>query len=274
MRIIKRKSSKLRFSWEYLFLILLSLVMMFPFFWMVITSLKSSTEVFRFPPTFFPEDPAWENYITALKTSRYARYFINSVIVALIETIAVLVVSVLCAFGLYRYNFKGKHLFIGTLLMISSMPFEVVIVFNYKMIISMGLNDTYMALILPFVANFFYTYILYNAFKGIPEEIRMSALMDRSSNLKFLFKIALPLIKPNVIFVCMMNIIGSWNSFIWPLFVTNSDDIRTVSFGIYTYMFEFGGKQELIMAMSVMTELPLIIVFMVMQKYLKSVKYI
>lgn len=274
MKTVKIKKFKLRFSWKYLFLIIVSLVMVFPFYWMIITSLKSGAEVFRFPPTFFPENPAFENYITALKTSHYPRYFFNSTVVALVETAMVLTVSVLCAFGLYRYKFKGKNLFIGVLLLISSMPFEVVIVFNYKMIISMGLNDTYTALILPFVANFFYTYILYNAFKGIPEEVYMSAMVDRSPNLKFLFKIALPLIKPTVIFVCMMNVIGSWNSFIWPLFVTNTDDIRTVSFGIYTYMYEFSGKQELVMSMSVMTELPLIILFAVFQKYFQKVKYL
>lgn len=272
MKNVKRRKFKLRFSWKYFFLIILSLAMVFPFYWMIITSLKSGTEVFRFPPTFFPENPTFENYLTVLKTSHYPRYFFNSTVVVLLETAAVLTVSVLCAFGLYRYNFKGKNFFVGTLLMVSSMPFEVVIVFNYKMIISMGLNDTYTALILPFVANFFYTYILYNAFKGIPEEMYISAMVEQCPNHKFLFKIALPMINPTVIFVCMMNIISSWNSFLWPLFVTNYDEIRTVSFGIYTYLSEFGSKQELIMAMSVMTEFPLVVVFIVLQKFLGRVK--
>lgn len=271
-----RKLKKVRhsFSWKYLLLIIVSLVLAFPFYWMIITSLKSGTEVFRFPPTFFPEKISFDNYFTVIKNSRYPRYFLNSTIVAIVETVMVLIVSVLCAFGLFRYNFRGKKLFIIGLFLISSLPFEVVIVFNYKMIISMGLNDTYIALILPFVAKFFYTYILYNAFKVIPEEIYMSAMADGSPDYKFIFKIALPVIKPTLMFVCIMNIIGSWNSFIWPLFVTNSDDIRTISFGIYTYMSEVSSKQELVMAMSVLTELPLIIVFIVFQKYFKKIKYI
>lgn len=258
---------------KYALLIIVSTIMMFPFYWMVVSSLKTGGEVFQYPPTWFPNNVAFENYMIVLKNTPYMRYFINSVVVAVIETALVAFTSLLCAFGFYRYDFKGKKALFFIFLVVSSLPFEVVMVFNYKMIVSWGIHDTHAAMILPFVANFFYVYILHNALKGMPGELLIASMVDRCSNMKFLFKIAMPVIQPTLIFVCLMNFIGAWNSFVWPLLVTNSDEIRTVSFGIYNFMSSLSSKNELVMAMSVITELPLIIIFLIFKKHFLKGRY-
>jgi multiple sugar transport system permease protein len=258
---------------KYALLIAVSIIMVFPFYWMINMSLKTGTEVYQYPPTIIPQSPTLQNYETVLRHTNYPRYFLNSLWIAAVETALLAVITVLCAFGLYRIKFKGKNLLFNFLLIISSLPFEVVMVFNYKMMVAWGLNDTYTALILPFLANFFYVYILYNAFTSIPNEIVISAGLDHASDLKFLTQIALPMVRPTIIYICIMNMIGSWNSFVWPLLITNSEEMRTVSFGIYSFMSEIGSQSELVMAMSVITEIPLIIVFLLSRKHFLSGKY-
>lgn len=271
-RLIKIKRFLSVFS-KYALLSVVALIMIFPFYWMINVSLKTGTAVFEYPPSLFPHSPSLENYSTVLKSTLYPRYFLNSVIVSAVETVLVLAVSVLCAFGFYRNEFKGKKIFFFTLLIVSSLPFEVVMVYNYKTIVSWGIHDTYTSMILPFVANFFYVYMIYNSFKAIPKELLIASMVDRASSFKFLFKIALPIVKPTLVFVCIMNFIGAWNSFIWPLMVTNSNEMRTVSFGIYAFMSELSSRNELVMAMSVITELPLVIFFLMFKKHFLKGKY-
>lgn len=272
-RRLSRLKRVLVISSKYILLAVIAIIMIFPFYWMINVSFKTGTEVFEYPPSFFPCNPSIKNYATVLKSTSYPRYFLNSVIVATVETILVAIVSVACAFGFYRYSFKGKKVLFFILLIVSSLPFEVVMVFNYKMIVAWGIHDTYISMILPFLANFFYVYIMYNAFNTIPNELLIASMVDKSSTLKFLFKIALPIVRPTLVFVCIMNFIGAWNSFVWPLLVTNSNEIRTVSFGIYAFMSEFSSKNELVMAMSVITELPLVILFLIFKKHFLKGRY-
>ena len=179
----------------------------------------------------------------------------------------VAIVSILAAYAFYKYNFKGKKLLFIFMLVVNMLPFEVVMVFNYKMMINWGLNNTLTALILPFIGNFFYVYILYNAFCSIPKSVYSAAKMDGCSDWKFLWKVALPTIRATIIFVCIMNVVGAWNSFTWPMLITNTVESRTLPFGIYTYMGEIGAHNELIMAMTLISQIPVIILFIFLRKY-------
>ena len=254
-------------SFKYIVLILAAFVMLFPFYWMIIGAFKTSTEIAQYPPTVIPQNPTLDNIGKVFSNSALGTYFLNSCIVAVVETILVAIISVLAAYAFYKYNFKGKKILFISMLIVSMLPLEVVMVFNYKMMISWGLNNTLTALFLPFIGNFFYVYILYNAFRTIPESVYSAAKMDGCSDWKFLWKIALPTIRATLIFVCIMNVVSAWNSFAWPMLITNSVESRTLPFGIYTYIGDVGADNELIMAMTLISQLPVILLFIFLRKY-------
>lgn len=265
-RWIKVKNS-LQHSPKYLLLSFFAVVMLFPFYWMIVTSFKTVQELSIYPPTWLPETLQFGNFEKVLQNSSLVTYFVNSTIVAAAETVIVVIVTTLTAYALYRFQFKGKKALFFGLLLLNALPFEVVMMFNYRMMILMGLNDTLVALILPFCCNFYYVYILYHAFQTIPQSVYVAACLDRASDLKFLFRIALPIVRPTLVFICIMNVVGAWNSFVWPLLITNSVESRTLPFGIYTYMSEIGAHNELIMAMSLLSQLPMIVLFVALRKY-------
>ena len=240
---------------------------LFPFYWMLITALKTPAEMSVYPPAFLPEGLYLGNFATVLKSPTLGIYFFNSTLVAIVQTVLVVTVTTLTAYGFYRYSFRAKKpLFFG-LLMLNVLPFEVVMIFNYRMMIQLGLNNTLTALIIPFCCKFFYVLILYNAFRSIPKSVYTAACLDRASDLKFLFRIALPMVRPTIVYICIMNVVSSWNSFIWPLLITNSVESRTLPFGIYTYMTEVGSNNALIMALSVLSQLPMFLMLVALRKY-------
>ena len=252
---------------RYLFLSAASGMMLFPFYWMLITALKTPAEMSVYPPAFFPEGLYLGNFAMVLKSPTLGIYFFNSILVALVQTVLVVIITTLTAYGFYRYRFRAKKPLFYGLLLLNVLPFEVVMIFNYRLMIQLGLNNTLIALIIPFCCKFFYVLILYNAFQSIPKSIYIAACLDRASDIKFLFRIALPIVRPTIVYICIMNIVSSWNAFIWPLMITNSVESRTLPFGIYTYMTEIGSNNTLIMAMSVLSQLPMILMLVVLRKY-------
>ena len=262
-----RLKNALRNSPKYLCLSAASLMMLFPFFWMLMTAMKTRQELSQYPPSLFPQSLNLSNFATVLKHSSLSVYFVNSTVVAVVQTILLVIITTLAAYGFYRYRFFGKKALFCTFMLLNALPFEVVMLFNYKMMIQMGLNNTLTALIIPFCFKFFYVYILYNAFCAIPKSLYIAACADRASDLKFLFRIALPIVRPNIIYISIMSMVSSWNSFIWPLLITNSVETRTLPFGIYTYMSATGSDQSLVMAFSVLSQIPLVIILIVMRKY-------
>lgn len=247
-------------AFKYIFLSLISLFSLLPFYWMISISLQSETEVLKYPPTFFPQSVQWDNYLTIFNSTSFGTYFLNSIIVSIIETIVVTVVSVFAAYGFCYMQNKARKTLMLFCLVVNFIPFEVVMAYNYRFMVNLSLVDTLIAIMLPFFCNFFYALILYNAFRMIPEHLYVSAMSNGASSIKYFLKIALPHIKSSVIFVALLSFIASWNAFIWPALVTNSDFCRTLPFGIYNYMSDLGAKKELVMAMSVLTELPVVII--------------
>ncbi len=251
----------------YLILIIGAVIMVFPFYWMLSSSLKSRQEVSLFPPAFAPSH--WlnfENYRLAANTAPFARYFINSLVVCFFSVLIVTCTTILAAFAFSRLKFPGRELIFSALLSMMMLPFEMLIITNYSTVISLGFNDSLPALVFPFISSIFYTYIMRNFFMSIPDSLYWSARVDGCSNWRYLWKVMVPIARPSLVTVVLLNALASWNSFMWPLLVIKSTNNRTLPFGLYAFTTEAGSYQELIMAAATIVVLPMIILFLFCRK--------
>ena len=247
----------------YLLLVFGMLVMMFPFYWMISSSFKTAGEMSLFPPTFAPKN--WfnfENYRLAFQTAPFARYFLNSVMVTSGSVVTTATTTILAAFAFSRLKFPGRDVLFSLLLSMMMVPFEMLVITNYQTIVKVGLNDTLFALVIPFISSIFYTYILRNFFLTIPEGLYWSARVDGCTNWKYLWKVMVPIARPSLVTIILLNGLASWNSFMWPLLVIKRDANRTLPFGLYTYTTEAGANNELLMAASGVVVLPMILLFL------------
>lgn len=259
---------------KYAVLILGAAFTLLPFIWMIFSSLKSASEIVRIPPTIIPEEFMFSNYVEAWAAAPFPRYFLNTVIVSLLTTIGVLLTSILSAFAFSRLNFPGKKviffLFMATLMV----PGEILIITNFITITKLKWIDTYQAMIIPWIANVFYIYLLTQFFSQVPETLYLAAKVDKCSDLKFLFKIMVPMNKSAITTVAIFSFINSWNSFMWPLLVTNTTEMRVLSHGLVRFQTEAGSSYQLIMAASCILVLPIIIIYLCLRKYiLKEMSY-
>jgi multiple sugar transport system permease protein len=251
----------------YLLIVFGMLIMMFPFYWMISSSFKAAGEMNLFPPTFAPRN--WlnfNNYRLAFQTAPFARYFLNSVMVTTGSVVITATTTILAAFAFSRLKFPGRNLIFSLLLSMMMVPFEMLVITNYQTIVKVGLNDTLFALVIPFISSIFYTYILRNFFQTIPEGLYWSARVDGCTNWKYLWKIMVPIARPSLVTIILLNGLASWNSFMWPLLVIKRDANRTLPFGLYTYTTEVGANNELLMAASSVVILPMIILFLFARK--------
>lgn len=247
--------------------------MVFPFYWMIITAMKTSTELSIYPPALFPQSFNLNNFQKVINETDFLSFFSNSATCAFVETIILLIVTIMSAYAFFRFKIKGKKYILPLLMLTNAIPFEVVMVFNYKMLVSWGIYDNIWAIMIPFLCNFTFTYILYDAFCSIPKDLVYASVLDKASHYKFIRYIAIPYAKTAIIYIAIMNIVGSWNSFVWPMLITNTTNSRTLPLAIYTFMPEYGSRTELVMAMSVLSELPMALLFVVFQKtILKNTK--
>lgn len=247
---------------RYLFLILGAVVMVFPFYWMIVSAFKTSSEMNLFPPSMLPRD--WFNYrnfVKAFETAPFARYFLNSVVACAGSVTLTATTTILGAFAFSRLKFPGREVIFALLLSMMMVPFEMLVITNYTTIVKIGLNDTIYALILPFTSSIFYTYILRNFFSSIPEGLYWSARVDGCSNWRYLWKIMVPIARPSLVTIILLNAMASWNSFMWPLLVIKKDVNRTLPFGLYTFTTEAGADNELLLAASTVVVLPMILLF-------------
>ncbi|MFS0821141.1 carbohydrate ABC transporter permease [Bacillus sp. 1P02SD] len=252
----------------YLILILGSLLMLLPFIWMLSTSLKSSGEVTAMPPIWIPEDFKWENYAEAFEMAPFVRYTINSVVVTVLSTIGELLTTILAAYAFSRVNFYGRDVIFAILLGTMMVPGEVLLIPNYVTLSNLGWIDQYEALIVPWLASIFSIFLLRQFFLGIPKELSYAAKIDGCRDFRFLWTIMVPLAKPALITIVLLKAIGSWNAFLWPLIVTQSKEMRTLPVGLTSFSTEAGTIYELLMAASTMIILPMIILYIILQKYI------
>ena len=254
----------------YILLILGSLIMLFPFYWMFITAFKTHAEALRFPPDFWPKQFNFDNFKTAFSMAPFGRYFFNSVVVMFLSVLCTTTTTILAAFAFSKLNIPGKSVIFALLLSLMMIPFEMLIITNYTTIVKLHLYNTIPALVMPFIASIFYTYILKNFFFIFSDSLYYSAKIDGASDWLFLWRILVPIAKPSLFTIILLNALSSWNSFIWPLYVTSDEKSRTLPYGLQVFTTEAASYQELLMAASTIVVIPMIILFIVARKYIVS----
>ena len=253
----------------YVLLSVWAVMVLFPFYWMVLTSLKSySAYNSEYIPAFFTLSPTLQNYIDAFTAVPLSRYFGNTILFTLITTALMLVVTVLAAFAFSRLNFRGKDLTFTLFLALMMIPNELVIITNFQTITELGLRNTFTGLILPSVTSVFYIYLLKENFEQIPDELYRAAKIDGTSDLKYLFKVMIPICRPTIITVTILKIIECWNSYVWPRLITDDQAYFLVSNGIQAIRENGFGRENIpaMMAAVVVISVPLIILFLIFRK--------
>lgn len=250
----------------YVFLIIGALIMVFPFYWMITGAFKTSLEIQMFPPQWLPSSFSFDNFTEALEKAPFATYFLNSVIAMVSSVTICTITTILGAFAFSKLNFPGRHIIFGLLLGLMMVPFEMIVITNYRTIIDWGIYNTILALIIPFTSSIFYMYILKGFFDSIPDSLYQAARVDGCSNWKYLWRVIVPIAKPSLVTIILLNAIASWNSFLWPMLAVVDKELRTLPFGLYAFVSEGGAKTELMMAASTMIVIPMIILFIFARK--------
>ncbi len=255
----------------YAFLITMAVIVLFPFYWMIISSLKTITEYKYSPPTLFPEYIDWHNYVEAFETANLGRLFLNTVYVGVVSTILSLVITVLSAFAFARLEFKGKNALFAALLGTMMIPGELFTITNYQTVNTFGWMNTYTVLIVPFLVSVFYIYLLRQNFMQIPNELYLAAKVDGTSDLKYLWKVMIPLALPTLISITILKMMGAWNSYVWPRLVANDKDMRMITNGLrnaFTNADTGDTDFPLQMAAVALVSIPLFLVFIFLRKYI------
>ena len=254
----------------YLFLIVMAIIVLFPFYWMIISSLKSLAEYKWAVPSFWPQTVLISNYAEAFTTANLGRLFINTVIVGVISTLLSLVITVLSAFAFARLEFKGKNVMFGALLATMMIPGELFTITNYATVNSFGWLNTYTVLIVPFLVSVFYIYLLRQNFLQIPNELYLAAKVDGTSDLKYLWTVMIPLSLPTLISITILKMMGAWNSYIWPRLVANDDAHRLITNGLRNAFKDTTGDVNfpVQMAAVALVSAPLFLVYIFLRKYI------
>jgi len=253
----------------YTFLALWGVFVLFPFYWMVLTSLKSySAYNSEFIPQLYTLSPTLENYFEAFTAVPLADYFVNTVIFTVVTTGLMLVVSVLAAFAFARLRFPGRDLAFTAFLALMMIPSELVVITNFVTVTELDLRNTFTGLILPSVTSVFYIYLLRENFAQIPDELYYAAKVDGTSDMKYLFKVMVPICKPTIVTVTILKVIECWNSFVWPRLITDNENYFLVSNGIQQIRESGFGRDNIpaMMAAVVAISVPLIVLFLVFRK--------
>ena len=250
----------------YALLTLWALMVLFPFYWMILTSVKSySAYSSEFIPKFFTLSPTIKNYIDAFSAVPLAKYFLNTVIFTLATTAIMLVVIVPAAFAFSRLKFRGKDIVFTAFLSLMMIPNELVIITNFTTITNLGLRNTFTGLILPSVVSVFYIYLLKENFSQIPDEMYYAAKVDGTSDLKYLLRVMMPICKPTLITITILKVIECWNSYVWPRLITDEQAYYLVSNGIQEIRENGFGRENIpaMMAAVVVISVPLVLLFLI-----------
>ena len=274
------KVSKIFFTiLTYVFIIALALLIIFPFYWMIITSLKTLDEINGAKQTLFPNIVMWTNYIYVFQKFDFTTYMVNTIVVATFSTIGTLLTTIFAAFAFARLNFKGREAVFMVFLMTMMIPGEMMVISNYITVASFGwigekqtLTQAYLSMIVPFWISVFYIYLLRQNFKQIPNELYLAAKVDGKSDWNYLWRVMVPLASPTLISITILKFMGTWNSYVWPNLVTNDDSYRLISNAlrgtgfqnIDTGFVEYGYQ----MAASFLVTVPLFLLFIFFRKYI------
>jgi len=269
---VKRNSNKGQIL-SYILLSIWAIIVLFPFYWMILTSLKSyNTYNSEFVPKLYTLSPTIQNYIDAFTKVSLGRYFVNSIIFTFFTTIIMLVVITLSAYAFAMMEFRYKNVLFAFYLSLMMIPNELVIITNFVTITDLGLRNSYLALILPSVTSVFYIYLLKENFEQVPKEIYKAAKVDGTSDFKYLVKVMIPICSPTMITVTILKVIECWNSYVWPRLITDDSNYYLVSNGIQEIRENGFGRDNIpaMMAAVVSVSVPLIVIFLIFHKKIMS----
>ena len=255
----------------YAFLLTMAVIVLFPFYWMLISSVKSIDEYNLINPTLFPKEIHFSNYVRAFNTANLSTLFINTVYVGVVSTLLSLVITVLSAFAFARLEFKGKNTLFAILLATMMIPGELFTITNYVTVYNLEWQDTYTALIVPFLVSVFYIYLLKQNFMQIPNELYLAAKVDGTKDLKYLWKVMIPLALPTLISITILKMMGAWNSYAWPRLVANKPSMRLITNGLrnaFTNATTNETDYPVQMAAVAIVSAPLFLVFLFLRKYI------
>ena len=252
----------------YAFLLIMALIVLFPFYWMIISSLKTLPEYRQAIPTFWPQQIIWGNYVEAFSAASLAELFTNTVIVGVASTLLSLVITVLSAFAFARLEFKGREAVFGAMLATMMIPGELFTITNYITVTNLEWTDTFQALIIPFLVSTFYIYLLRQNFMQIPNELYLAAKVDGTSDIKYLWRVMIPLALPTLISITILKMMGAWNTYIWPNLVAKN--LPLITNGLRNAFTDTSGQANypVQMAAVALVSAPLFLVFLFLRKYI------
>ncbi len=263
-----RKESVLKF-FTYLLLGTWAVMVLFPFYWMILTSIKSySSYNSEWIPKFYATNPTLENYYSAFTAVPLGKYILNTLIFTLVTTFLMIAVIVFAAFAFAKLEFKGRDLVFTGFLALMMIPNELVIITNFQTITNLGLRNTFTGLILPSVTSVFYIYLLKENFEQIPDSMYKAAKVDGTSDIKYLFKVMIPICRPTIVTVIILKVIECWNSYVWPRLITDDSAYFLVSNGIQEIRENGLGRENIpaMMAAVVVISVPLVVLFLIFRK--------
>ena len=250
-----------------------AIIVLFPFYWMILTSIKSYSQYSsEFVPQFITLNPTFENYLTAFTAVPLAKYLLNTLIFTVATTAIMLVVTVLAAFGFSRMNFRGRDLAFTIFLSMMMIPNELVIITNFLTVTQLDWRDTFTGLILPSVTSVFYIYLLKENFSQVPDELYWAAKVDGTSDLKYLLKVMVPICRPTLVTITVLKVIECWNSYVWPRLITDDPEYFLVSNAIQSIRESGFGRENIpaMMAAVVVISAPLIVLFLIFRRQIMS----
>ncbi len=256
----------------YVFLLIMALIVLFPFYWMLISSVKTLEEYRLSVPTLWPQQIVWGNYVNAFNTANLGTLFMNTMYVGIVSTVLSLVITVLSAFAFARLDFKGKDAMFGALLATMMIPGELFTITNYATVTEFGWINSYTVLIVPFLVSVFYIYLLRQNFLQIPNELYLAAKVDGCGDLKYLWKVMIPLATPTLISITILKMMGAWNSYVWPRLVANDKAYQLITNGLRNAFTATTGDVDypLQMAAVAIVSAPLFLVFIFLRKYIMA----
>jgi multiple sugar transport system permease protein len=250
----------------YLAIAVLFILVVFPFYWMIVTSLQPQDSVMSVPPQLWPKHPTFQNYIDAWNSAPWLRYFGNTLFVAVASTLISLATSSLAAFAFACIDFKGKEVLFSLVLSVMMIPAATTLIPNFLIIRTLGWYDKFYALIIPFAASVFGIFLLRQYFMSMPKELWEAAQIDGASRLRYFRSIALPLAKPAIVTIAINSFLGSWTSFLWPTVMTQSQNKQLIEVALNAFLGEKGQQWSQLAAASVFTTIPIVILFFFVQR--------
>lgn len=254
----------------YAFLIIMAFIVIFPFYWMLISSVKSLAEYRLTVPTLFPREILLSNYVEAFNQANLGKLFMNTLYVGLVSTLLSLVITVLSAFAFARLEFKGKNALFAALLATMMIPGELFTITNYATVNTFGWMNKFVVLIVPFLVSVFYIYLLRQNFLQIPNELYLAAKVDGTGDFKYLCKVMIPLSLPTLISITILKMMGAWNSYVWPRLVANDEAHQLITNGLRNAFTDSTGDVNIPVQMAAVAivSLPLFLVFIFLRKYI------